>query len=229
MDSASEGHSFRGLLLQFRGRTRLIQRDLATRAGVSRRSVQDWEGGVTVPTAERLRGLIGALLAAGCLTEGRERSEAHQLWAAAEREARRSYAPFDDDWLASLLAGQRSLSLAASQQPRSPPESARASLERAQDWGDAPDAIGFVGRSEEIALLHQWVMDERCGLVMVVGMGGIGKTTLAARAAQDVGPGFERVYWRSLRNAPPVTEWLSGTVAFVSDQQLVPPTSEAEK
>ena len=34
MDSASEGHSFRGLLLQFRGRTRLIQRDLATRAGV---------------------------------------------------------------------------------------------------------------------------------------------------------------------------------------------------
>ncbi len=26
-----------------------------------------------------------------------------------------------------------------------------------------------------------------------------------------------------------MTEWLSGTVAFVSDQQLVPPTSEAEK
>src|SRR5262249_62323269 len=81
----------------------------------------------------------------------------------------------------------------------------------------------------EIALLTQWIMAERCGLVMVLGMGGIGKTTLAARVAQDVGADFERVYWRSLRNAPRATDWLSGTVAFLSDQHIVPPTSEADK
>ena len=38
--------SFQGLLLRHRGRTRLTQRQLATRAGVSRRSVQDWEAGL---------------------------------------------------------------------------------------------------------------------------------------------------------------------------------------
>ena len=43
----------------------------------------------------------------------------------------------------------------------------------------------------------------------VLGMGGIGKTSLAARVAQDVAPSFARVDWRSMRDAPPVSEWLA--------------------
>jgi DNA-binding XRE family transcriptional regulator len=62
MDTSHGPESFRGLLLRHRGRTGLIQRDLATRAGVSRNSVQDWESGLSYPTAERLQGLIRALL-----------------------------------------------------------------------------------------------------------------------------------------------------------------------
>src|SRR6202011_3847393 len=38
-----------------------------------------------------------------------------------------------------------------------------------------------------------------------------------------------RVYWRSLRNAPPVSEWLAGAIGFLSDQQLVPPPAESER
>jgi hypothetical protein len=44
-------------------------------------------------------------------------------------------------------------------------------------------------------------------------MGGIGKTSLAAKLGQEVAPSFERVYWRSLRDAPPLGEWLAGAVA----------------
>ena len=66
-------------------------------------------------------------------------------------------------------------------------------------------------------------------MVAVLGMGGIGKTSLAARLAQQVAPSFERVYWRSLRNAPPASEWLAGAIGFLSDQQLVPPPSESER
>jgi hypothetical protein len=60
-------------------------------------------------------------------------------------------------------------------------------------------------------------------------MGGIGKTSVAAKLAEDVAPRAERVYWRSLRNAPPANEWLASAIGFLSERQLVPPASESEQ
>ncbi|MBV9354879.1 MAG: NACHT domain-containing protein, partial [Chloroflexi bacterium] len=199
---------------------------------MSRRSVQDWEAGLTLPTAERLQTLIRALLETGGLTAGREISEAGELWAAVEREGPRTHPPFDRHWFADLLARQepaqegpaRVTLITAPAVERSTGAAARA-----QDWADAPDTTGFVGRGEELELLSQWVFEERCRLIAVLGMGGMGKTTLAARLAQSAAPSFERVYWRSLRNAPPVADWLTGAIGFLSDQQLVPPPSEPER
>ena len=218
--------SFRSLLLRHRGRTGLIQRELAARAGVSPRSVQDWEAGVTLPSAERLQPLIRALLESGGMTQGQETSEARELWSAVRRDAPRMHTPFDDEWFAGVLNAHAP-----------PPENATSdevlhpvrAIERAQDWGEAPDTTDFVGRADELALMRGWVLDERCRLVAIVGMGGIGKTSLAARLAQDVAASFERVYWRSLRDAPPVSEWLAGAIGFLSDQQVVPPAAESER
>jgi hypothetical protein len=64
-----------------------------------------------------------------------------------------------------------------------------------------------------------WV--SACRLVAVLGMGGVGKTKLA----EEVAPSFERVYWRSLRDDLPTSDWLAGAIAFLSDQPLVPPQS----
>jgi hypothetical protein len=64
MDTAFAHESFRGLLLRHRGRTGLVQRDLAAPAGVSLCSVQDWESGVTVPSGVALS-RDGALAASG--------------------------------------------------------------------------------------------------------------------------------------------------------------------
>src|SRR5438132_493613 len=58
-------------------------------------------------------------------------------------------------------------------------------------------------------------------------MGGIGKTTLAARLVQEVAPSFERAYWRSVRNAPSLGEWLGGAISFLSDHQLTAPDGDA--
>ena len=44
------------------------------------------------------------------------------------------------------------------------------------DWGEAPDVEIFYGRQTELTQLQQWLMADRCRLVAVLGMGGIGKT-----------------------------------------------------
>src|SRR5262245_6964806 len=106
MDTSNELESFRGLLLRHRGRTGLTQRDLAGRVGVSLRSVQVWEAGVSLPTAERLRGLLRALLEAGGLMAGQETAEARALWMAVERESPRMHPPFDQKWFGELLRAQ---------------------------------------------------------------------------------------------------------------------------
>src|SRR5437879_5245836 len=211
MDASRERETFRSLLLRHRGRTGLIQRELATLACVSLRSVQEWEAGDKFPTAERLQALIRVLLDTGGLTDGREEAEARELWTAAERDAPRMHRPFDEAWFAGLLATRESPSPIRAAEAgtgtadptfRFAPRGARA-----RDWGEAPDSTGFVGRAEELSLLQHWVQVEHCRLVALLGIGGIGKTRLAARFAQTVAHSFERVYWRSLRNAPPVSEW----------------------
>jgi hypothetical protein len=58
---------------------------------------------------------------------------------------------------------------------------------------------------------------------------GIGKTSVAARLAQDVAPAFESVYWRGLRNAPPVGDWMAGAIGYLSGQQLLPPGGESNQ
>ncbi|MEO0410152.1 MAG: NACHT domain-containing protein, partial [Cyanobacteria bacterium P01_A01_bin.135] len=56
-------------------------------------------------------------------------------------------------------------------------------------------------------------------LVALLGMGGIGKTALAARVAQALSQDFDYLVWRSLRNAPPLEALLTELVPFLSNQQ----------
>ncbi|MBD1857660.1 MULTISPECIES: WD40 repeat domain-containing protein [Leptolyngbya] len=92
-------------------------------------------------------------------------------------------------------------------------------VQPAIDWGESPDVSIFHGRTEEIEYLSQWITDERCRLVGIVGMGGIGKSVLAAQVARQVQEEFDVVIWRSLRNAPSLDSLLSELVPFVSKRQ----------
>ena len=89
------------------------------------------------------------------------------------------------------------------------------------DLGDAPHLDLFVGRATEFNLLQQWITRDRCRLIGIFGIGGIGKTAIAAHCAQQLQGEFQYVFWRSLRNAPPPDQLVVEAIQFLSDQQAI--------
>jgi WD40 repeat protein len=89
------------------------------------------------------------------------------------------------------------------------------------DWGEAIDVSIFYGSTAELNTLKQWLIKERCRLVALVGMGGIGKSSVAAKLAQQVQGQFEYFIWRSLYNAPPLSELLANLIQFFSQAQVL--------
>ncbi|MDJ0676005.1 MAG: NB-ARC domain-containing protein [Calothrix sp. MO_167.B42] len=87
------------------------------------------------------------------------------------------------------------------------------------DWGKAPDVSVFYGRKEELAKLEKWVIQEHCRLVTILGMGGIGKTSLSVKFATQVQQQFEFVIWRSLYNPPPIQDMLADLLQLFSNAQ----------
>ncbi|MBD2057508.1 NACHT domain-containing protein [Oculatella sp. FACHB-28] len=116
----------------------------------------------------------------------------------------------EHQWRQSLIGATQTQALAVEQSTaRSHPP----------DWESPIDTATFCGRSEELMRLKQWVLEEQCRLVLLLGIGGIGKSTLSARLVQQIQTGFEVVVWRSLQNAPPFEEWLETVLPMLLQAQ----------
>jgi transcriptional regulator with XRE-family HTH domain len=210
-------YAFAQLIQKLRSNIGLSQAGLGELLGVSRRAVAEWEGGLSYPKAERLQQLIALGMQQRAFPDGREEEEIRALWKAAHQKVL-----LDEVWLHNLLALPAPV-------PLSPPHSTPAAQAAAEpaalprvDWVEALDVSHFAGREVEVAELSQWILQERCRLVTLLGMGGIGKSSLASLLGIRLAPQFEAVLWRSVRDAPPCEELVADCLTFFSQ---TPPTS----
>jgi len=205
-------YAFAQLVLTLRTAIGLSQVGLAERLGASRRAVAGWEGGLSYPKAERLQQLIALGMQQQAFPAGREEEEIRALWKAAHQKVL-----LDDAWLHDLLAPLSPVPLS----PLAGTPGAHAAAEPAAsprvDLVEALDVSHFAGREVEVAELSQWIVQERCRLVTLLGMGGIGKSMLASLLGQRLAPHFEAVLWRSLRDAPSCEELVADCITFFSE------------
>ena len=177
------------------------------------------------------------------LSFGHEEEEIRALWKAAHQKVL-----LDETWLSVLLSQppapsaqisveqsggaqvgstptppQTSLALVSPPGQRPPPAGPVASSAEAfsgplLDWGDALDVPSFFGRQGELATLSEWLVQDHCRVVSVLGLGGIGKSALVVQAMRVLAPHFDVVLFRSLRDAPPPEVLLSSCLAVLAPE-----------
>ena len=215
MKSSSYGerdYTFGQMMLTLRTNIGLTQAGLAERLGVSRRAVAEWEAGSAYPKAERLKQLITLGMQQQVFATGREEEEIRALWKAAHQKVL-----LDEAWLRDLLAPPAPVQLS----PRAGTPAAPAFAEPAAfprvNLVEALDVSHFAGREVEVAELSRWIVQERCRLIALLGMGGIGKSMLASYLGRYLAHEFEAVLWRSVRDAPPCEELVADCITFFSE------------
>ncbi len=238
-------YAFGQAMLTLRTTIGLTQAGLADLLRVSRRAVGEWEAGSSYPTAHHLKHFIVLCVQQHVFPPGREEEEIRALWKAAHQKVL-----LDEAWLSALLhqlspppapvpveeaQGAAAVSappaapssLAQASQPGESPLSVGPAGRRAPaarsprvDWGEALDVPSFYGREGELATLAQWVVQERCRVVSVLGLGGIGKSALVVSLMHQVAAHFEVVLWRSLRDAPSCESLLEECLQVLAPQPL---------
>ena len=207
-------YAFGQAMLGLRTTLGLTQAGLAEVLRVSRKAIGRWETGETYPNASHLKALLELAARQSFFTAGREEEEIRALWQAAHQKAL-----LDERWLSALLGTPYPrLEIVTPQWHEQ--VMAQTALGAWIDWGEALAVPSFYGRVEELARLSQWVVDERCRVVSVLGLGGIGKSALAIKLMHGVTSHFEAVVWRSLRDAPTCEALLDDCLQVLAPQAL---------
>ena len=197
--------AFGQIMLTVRTQIRLTQARLAEALGVSRKAVIDWEGGISYPHAEHLKRFVALAIQHQAFPAGYVAEEVRAIWAGAHQKVL-----LDETWLTTLLSSMEA--------PPSfePAKETAVALSSQADWNNAPAVRTFYGRGREVELLTGWVMGERCRVVSVLGLGGIGKSALTVSLMHTVAQDFEVVIWRSLCDFPTCDELMEELVQVLA-------------
>ena len=86
-----------------------------------------------------------------------------------------------------------------------------------QDLTEAPEIEDFYGREEELSLLQTKILEQKCSLIVLLGIRGIGKTALALELMNKIKENFDWLIYKSLYSQPTLTELITEIIGFNDD------------
>ena len=189
----------------------LTQTALAEHLGVTDRAIQRWEAGSRSPKAGSLKLFLELCIQQHAFPTGHEVEQARTLWKAAHLKVL-----FDEQWVRTLLNKQapqaKSTESNATQMPYS--------MVRRLSWREEVAEVSFYGRESEQALLTTWIQEDRCRLIALLGMGGIGKSALAVTLLHQFAPLFSVAVFRSVRDAIPCEELVADLIQALAPEPV---------
>jgi hypothetical protein len=96
------------------------------------------------------------------------------------------------------------------------------------DLGEAPEIFNFYDRTPQLTTLETWILQDQSRLIALLGISGIGKTTLTLRLIEQIKTNFDYVIYRSLRFSPTLNATLTNLLQIFSDKTDIPQNIETQ-
>lgn len=123
------------------------------------------------------------------------------------------------------------------QSPTNPPNPQQTPKQPHIDLGDAPEIFRFYdspsdntfpSRIPQLSTLENSILQDSCRLIALLGISGIGKTTLSLQLINQIKTQFDYVIYRSLRFSPTLDTTITNLLQIFSPQSEIPPNIDTK-
>lgn len=96
------------------------------------------------------------------------------------------------------------------------------------DLGDAPEIFSFFDRTTQLTTLETWILQQNSRLIAILGISGIGKTTLSLKLIDQIKHNFDYIIYRSLRFSPTIETTLTNLLQIFAPKSETPQNIETQ-